>query len=91
VGGSHVTTLLGSDRASEWIRAVAGSGWPGDSRGASGPPSGGASPGGRLPITGVRIGPSTNEALNVGSAGMLPGQFGYAGIPVDCSNTPCRG
>ena len=53
--------------------------------------AGGAFPEGRLPITGVRIGPSANKALNVESARMLLDQSGYAGIPVDCSNIPYRG
>ena len=45
---------------------------------------------GRLPITGVRVGPSPNRTLNVASARMLLAQAGYTDAPVDESSTPYR-
>ena len=53
--------------------------------------AGGAFPNGRLPITGVRIGPSANKLMNAESARMLLEQSGYTNIPVACSETPFRG
>jgi hypothetical protein len=44
-----------------------------------------------LPITGLRIGPSTHKALNVQSAQLLLKQRNYTGVPVRVSETPFRG
>ena len=45
----------------------------------------------RLPIRGVRVGPSVRKDLNVESTRILLAQAGYTGVRVDCSNTPFRG
>jgi len=45
----------------------------------------------RLPIMGVRIGPSANKRLNLESAQMLLTQADYINVIVDSSNTPYRG
>lgn len=45
----------------------------------------------RLPITGVRVGPSANKMLNAESIKMLLEDAGYSGINVDQSDTPYRG
>jgi len=44
-----------------------------------------------LPITGVRVGPSINKALNVESAQMLLSKAGYLAAAVESSDTPYRG
>jgi hypothetical protein len=44
----------------------------------------------KLPIKGVRIGPSTNKLLNKASVSMLLDKD-YPGVPVECSDTPYRG
>jgi hypothetical protein len=45
----------------------------------------------KLPLIGVRVGPSANRRLNVESAVMVLDQAGYGHIPVDSSSTPYRG
>jgi hypothetical protein len=45
----------------------------------------------KLPLTGVRVGPSSNKRLNVESARMVLSQTGYSGVPVDVSETSFRG
>jgi len=45
----------------------------------------------RLPITGVRVGPSMNRELNAESIQMMLEHAGYSGIKVDQSSTPYRG
>jgi hypothetical protein len=45
----------------------------------------------RLPITGVRVGPSVNKALNAESIQLLLNHAGYSDVRVDQSNTPYRG
>jgi hypothetical protein len=45
----------------------------------------------RLPITGVRIGPCPQKALNRASAEMLLRSKGYLNVPVHVSGTPYRG
>jgi hypothetical protein len=44
----------------------------------------------KLPLTGVRVGPSSNKRLNVESARMVLAQTGYA-VTVDVSETSFRG
>lgn len=44
----------------------------------------------KLPLTGVRVGPSSNKRLNVESARMVLNQTGYP-VPVDVSETSFRG
>jgi hypothetical protein len=45
----------------------------------------------KLPLTGVRIGPSPNKRLNAASVRMLLDRYGYHGVRVDSSETPYRG
>jgi Protein of unknown function (DUF2971) len=47
-------------------------------------------PGWRLPILGVRIGPTAHKGPNAESARLLLQLTGYAGVPVDLSKTPYR-
>ena len=44
----------------------------------------------KLPLTGVRVGPSSNKRLNVESARMVLSQTGYAAVSVDVSETSFR-
>ena len=46
--------------------------------------------GGKLPIRGVRVGPSTNQKMNVESVRGLLVDSGYD-VPVSASKTPYRG
>lgn len=48
-------------------------------------------PAGKLPIKGLRVGPSTAKLLNAESVQMLLKRFGYEDVKVDMSNTPYRG
>lgn len=45
----------------------------------------------RLPVTGVTLGPSVRQALNVDSVKMLLARCGYKGVSVCASATPFRG
>ena len=44
-----------------------------------------------LPITTVRVGPSTNKLLNLESTKLLLAKAGYTSVSVDSSDTPYRG